>query len=321
MANTCYYIAKAIGSKEAVEEFARLLAREGEFENDGLGRAFGFEAEPAQKTEAKDIWTIEGQGGCDWSLLVGMMAEGLDRGHAVRSLESETARLHIAVELYSAETGVGFQEHVAIVDGRVLENECVDYEEYFVEELEYDGVLGEVAESLGVTPEHMRENVNHNGDYIVGGFGEAFGSFKEISKIERDYVFLRDMDSLREGKVQVCSQPDGSMSFFFGDSSVNGAVVFYQYGEEKGFMLTELSGNWVAYGKQGDLSDCKLRLYAMEVAKHVPVEKVQHALTRDQDKPLDEAKTEAKARATERNVEIPDPSAPRKGSRGKDPER
>lgn len=49
MANNCYYMAKAIGSKEAVEEFARILAGEGEFMDDRLGRVSDFEATGAEK--------------------------------------------------------------------------------------------------------------------------------------------------------------------------------------------------------------------------------------------------------------------------------
>lgn len=296
MANYCYYTAKAIGSKEAVEEFARILARENEFTNSGIGSATDFEWEPAEKTHAKGIWTIEGQGSCGWSIVSGMMEEGSSDRYPVRTLESETERLHIAVELYSSEPSIGFQEHVVIVNGQVMENQCVEYEEYFLENGLND--LASFNEKHGTAC--TERDINHNGEICFGGFGERFGDFKEIFLMTYDYLLLRDKSSLFRGEVEISKQADDSVAFVFGDTRISGIISFLEGGSS--FALKELSGEQIAFGKKGELSARILRLYGMEIAKHVPVDEVWAALSQDHDRRLGEAIESTKSRAIEKNA-------------------
>ena len=95
-----------------------------------------------------------------------------------RSLDTEAERLGLVIEAYSSEPGIGFQEHVVIDKGNFITNECVDYQEYWVD-LNDEDYIQEIMEEQDISREELLNNLNDNGDYCVGGF-ENFGDFENL---------------------------------------------------------------------------------------------------------------------------------------------
>lgn len=178
MANNCCFDMKIVGKEDSVREFIRSLKWEDEFEHNGLGRTFSFYED--ESTLAHDprpgsnLISIMGFGDCAWSVLSAMTKEsGYDR-----TLESETERLGICVELYSSEPGCCFQEHYIINNGEFLKDESVDYNEYFIDE-DDEELIQELLEELKISREELFENINDNGDYTTGGFS-YYGEYEDL---------------------------------------------------------------------------------------------------------------------------------------------
>lgn len=303
MANNCYFTMKLLGSKEALEELARRLDWQEPYRNDGIGRVFSFEAEAPQPSSAKNLYTMEGAGDCAWSIYSAMQAKGLshrqtearDDSEPLRALEGESARLHVAIEAYSSEPGVGFQEHVFIVDGEVLAEGCADYEEYYVADT--DGDLESFNRENGTN--FTEQDINHNGEITIGGYGEAFGDFRLLDLMAQEYESLRDMDALRKGEVEIAPQPDGTVGFFFADTSVVADVDL----RGDSYVLNVQRGDQVAHGEWNDLLPIEQRLYGMEIAKHVPANKVREVLSHDHGQSIEDLAKEARGRAAEKAKE------------------
>ena len=179
LANNCYYHMRITGERNAIEEFAKIMSWEGPFENDGIGRVYSFEeVSPMDlyaRVNGKEIATYEASGDCAWSVQTAMIDASTDR-----NLLGEIARLGLAVEIYSSEPGVGFQEHYVIDKGALLIDECVDYEEYWIEGAEPE-YIEELCSDLGISKEELFDNLNHNGDYTKGGFGDDFANFEDLT--------------------------------------------------------------------------------------------------------------------------------------------
>jgi len=178
MANNCYFAMKIAGEKENVEEFIQMLQWQGPFENRGLGRVFSFEVndfEP-EVSENNNLVAMTGSGDCAWSIFSAMCAES--RGD-LPSLESETRRLNLAVEVYSSEPGIGFQEHYLINRGDVIKDECIDYSETWTLEMSEEDIQ-EFCEENEISREHFDQSINENGDYTTGGYGDQFGDFEDL---------------------------------------------------------------------------------------------------------------------------------------------
>lgn len=172
MANNCYYDMKVVGEPKAVQEFIRCMRRDGEFENDGFGRVFDcgvYEDNYTDKeTEIKGCAFIAGD--CAWSVKCSMMKECINW----RSLESETARLDLCVEVFSEELGIGFQEHIIVDKGIVTLDDVVDVDEFCIEGLDEEEIK-ELTERFGITREQLFEEAEE-GYYKHGGYAN-FGEF------------------------------------------------------------------------------------------------------------------------------------------------
>lgn len=172
MANNCLFDMRITGKEAAIKELIAMLSWQGEFKEKGLGRVFSFDAEELEETAVPGIFVVTGYGDCAWSVLTAMC----DYQERSRSLESESRRLELVVEVFSSEPGVGFQEHFLIDKGNVIESECVDYEEHWIE-------------SCGSLEKYNQENdtnftpdmINENGDVCIGGFGDDYGVFIDAS--------------------------------------------------------------------------------------------------------------------------------------------
>ena len=164
MANNCLFDFKIVGKEENVDELMEMMQWQGKYENNGLGRI--YEVDLSDKDYRAD-GTVEayGYGDCAWSVLTAM------RNYADRnpSLESETNRLGLVIEIYSSEPGCCFQEHVVIDKGDVIVDECVDYEEHWVDECET------IEEYNKEYDTNFTEDMIDDGIVKIGGFGVDYG--------------------------------------------------------------------------------------------------------------------------------------------------
>lgn len=180
MANNCYFEMKIAGEEKAVEEFVQMLRWEGPFKQSGLGRVYSFDVDLSlaeKDPDGRPFISVQGQGDCAWSIKTAMIDT---KRHP---LLEEIKRLGLAVEAYSSEPGVGFQEHYLIVKDEVLIDECVDYEEHWIEGAE-ESYIQQVMEEHTLTREELMGKVNDSGDYCIGGYDD-FGDFDDLfSKLE-----------------------------------------------------------------------------------------------------------------------------------------
>lgn len=175
MANSCYFLMKIAGKEENVQTFIRMLQHTGEYaRQNGLGRISSFEIDEDTIERSPDngqYYSVEGQGDCDWSLKTAL------QDYKSRDLLKEVKRLGLFVEAYSSEPGCEFQEHLLIDRGKLLVSDCIDYEEYFVEDMD-ESQIQKLLQDKGITREELMSSVNSNGDYCVGGF-HNFGDFHD----------------------------------------------------------------------------------------------------------------------------------------------
>ena len=175
MANNCSVDAKITGKAKNVRELIDMMSRKGQYEHDGLGRVFEcwYDDDDFDAAHDDDIVDVHVYLDVAWSI-VSSMREYAGRE---RSLESETKRLNLVFEAYSSEPGCQFQEHVLIDRGDVLIDECVDYEEHWVED--YDTIEA-YNEEFGTN--FTEDMINCNGDVCIGGFGDEYGNFEYFCK-------------------------------------------------------------------------------------------------------------------------------------------
>ena len=133
MANNAYYEIKVVGRQDNVEAFVRAMLWEGEYEQQGAGRVFSCE--------------VYGQGESNngyYVLLSGDCEEG----------------------------GFEFQEHFLIVNGEVEIDECIDWCEIDVEdidEIEDDFWQQDWVVASGITKENAKEH-EVDGYVCIGGY-------------------------------------------------------------------------------------------------------------------------------------------------------
>lgn len=177
MANNCFYDMKITGRKENIKELIQMLKWEGKYENNGIGRVFSCYDSSIEEI-CGDIGYTLVFGDCAWSVNSAMM-NNAGREHG---LESETGRLDLIVEVYSSEPGIGFQEHILINKGIVEINDCMDYEEHYVEDYE---TIEEYNAEYGTN--FTEDMVDENGDVCVGGFGDDYGDFQDFDAVDFNY--------------------------------------------------------------------------------------------------------------------------------------
>lgn len=189
MANICSFDMRITGKEEAIKEFASMLRWEGKFEHAGLGRVYDFEPDIAEleETAVPGIYTVTGYGSCAWSVLTAMCEE---YRKDAPSLESETERLGLVVEIYSSEPGCCFQEHYLIAKGDVITDECVDYEEHWIGS---SSLLEEYNKQYGTafTPDML----NEDGNIAIGGFGEQFGEYEDVTRFFSEERLMPSLSS------------------------------------------------------------------------------------------------------------------------------
>jgi hypothetical protein len=173
MANNCLFDMKITGKAAAVKELVRMLQWKDEFKINGLGRVYEFICDTSEidGNDDDEIVNIIGFGDCAWSVLCSMMKEyRVD----CPSLESETERLGLVVEVYSSEIGMQFQEHILIAKGNLIISDCVDYEEHWIEEFD---TLEEYNKEYET--DFTEDMIDDNGNICIGGFGAQYGMFED----------------------------------------------------------------------------------------------------------------------------------------------
>ena len=153
MANLCSFLMKVRGHKDDIIQFHKAMMQEG---NIWMGRGAGADLE----FEDEDFATLTGT--CKWSIQSALIDNAISmrtnpsRWHFgsidANSLEFITLyeaceRWNLAMEVYAEECGCQFQEHFVCDKGEVLCDDCVDWEEYFVEDYE---TKEEAEEDMGI---------------------------------------------------------------------------------------------------------------------------------------------------------------------------
>lgn len=179
MANECSFSALITGRVENVREFLKTMRRRWAYE-------VICEDEPELEDFASDdIISEYAEGFCKWSVLCAMR----DKFRSP-SIESESRKLNLFVEIYSTEIGCAFQEHVFIKKGVVAVDECVDYNEIYVGE--YDSI----EEYNAANGTDFTQDMVENDLVILGGFGWKYGIFHTVTdfKSEEPDIYLEIAD-------------------------------------------------------------------------------------------------------------------------------
>lgn len=152
MPNYCDYEMKVLGRKEAVEEFIKVMKAnydygKMEFSHDRHMGGRVFEANPYDFEKVDDddeLWAVMIDGYCAWSVHSCMFDGGHTYYNDLKSaykekcrsttIPIEAERLDLDVEVFSQETGIGFEEHYVVRKGEVITDDCVDCTEYYLGE-------------------------------------------------------------------------------------------------------------------------------------------------------------------------------------------
>lgn len=141
MPNYCNYEMKVTGTKESVDEFINIIQADYHISENGTcdcDRHFWrvFEADVYESGYQGDKYYANLGGYCAWSVYC-CMFDGEDtynedcNGEGGTSLDIETERLNLTVEIYSEEPGLGFEEHYVFVNGKLVVDEIKnDLKEY-----------------------------------------------------------------------------------------------------------------------------------------------------------------------------------------------
>ena len=157
MANDCGYGMKVKGNHANVEEFIRAMRWEGEYEEQGIGRVFSCDVSIICKEDDVCIYDLFGD--CAWSIWSAMR-----KANNPNNIEALSKKLNLTIEVFSEEPGIGFMEHFAVENGKVLCDDCIDWTSICIDEMEDDEEefwenYGEELAKEGITRENYEEYV------------------------------------------------------------------------------------------------------------------------------------------------------------------
>lgn len=176
MANICSFSMKVRGEHDNIEKFYNAMMQNG---NVYMGRGADAEINYNDEDDTAHI-----DGGCKWSIVSAMVDNAIsmrsnpDRwwwGDSVdyKSLEFITLweackRWNIDMEVYSEESGCCFQEHFVVVNGDLICEECVEWNEYWIDDYE---TKEEAEDELGIeiTDDEWASGLKE-GRFTRGGF-------------------------------------------------------------------------------------------------------------------------------------------------------
>lgn len=211
MANCCITSIVVRGRKECVEEFDKIIHADYDYTNmefsyiphfnrvrdvdDGLYQEYGLMA-------IKD-YVID----CAWSAELCLMNTPMS--YYSRRAEEEklngtpnkstnivdvSKKYGLDIELWSQEAGCGFEEHILVKQGEVIENECYDYYEYYIDDYKtYD--------------EFIKDNEGYVDPKILTR--EMFEDAKEVGdpciEFEEDFAYTFDVNGFEtDNGVEMC---------------------------------------------------------------------------------------------------------------------
>lgn len=172
MANLCSFEMRLRGSHDNIEHFYNAMIQNGDI---WMGRGADAEIE----FEDEDCARITGN--CKWSIVSALidnaisMRSGSKRWYFGAYKPSEFITLweackkwSVDMEVYSEEGGCCFQEHFMCIDGEIVCEDCVNWEEYFVDDYETKEEAEEDLE-IEITDEEWEEGLSE-GRFTRGGF-------------------------------------------------------------------------------------------------------------------------------------------------------
>lgn len=169
MANFCRYEMKVKGTRESCEKWLKRMRSYDEPNH--FFRMF----EPISIDEqggSKSEYYMILSGDCAWSLETCCRTSGYSHGKDL--FAENSSELHITMEAYSEEPGIGFQEHYIYRNGECIADECEDRAEWYWDKTEYPAF--ELFKRDNKLPDGVSEHDFDDGIYRFGGFRE-WGEF------------------------------------------------------------------------------------------------------------------------------------------------
>ena len=177
MPNYCNYKTKLKGEPSSIREFIDIMKNNTDHEGPHMYRIFAAEVIDESEID-KGFAHIDGY--CAWSVYSCMMEgehtyydkekeESAELGKQFNgtSLIKESKRLSLSIEIYSEEPGFGFEEHIYIINGDIVEYEVADMSEISLGDFKSVKELNEKL-GLSISKEYFEKE-----EYLkVGGFGE-----------------------------------------------------------------------------------------------------------------------------------------------------
>ncbi len=182
MPNLCDYEIKVQGKEEDVKEFVKILKADYYIDENGVDsceRHFWrvFEADVIDEGMENGIYYNLVAGYCAWSVY-SCMAEGTftynddNPNCGGTSLQKESERLHLIIEVFSEECGCAFMEHFVYKNGETLVYDCVEWNEYPTEDFD---TVEEMNDEYGTT--FTQEEFENNNFLSTGGMKWNFGNY------------------------------------------------------------------------------------------------------------------------------------------------
>ena len=179
MANNCMYSMLIVGEKENVNEFEQMM-QYSHPQNICFARI--FEAYESRRFLLKDGRTaVQLDGDCAWSVFSCMM-EGYGTYYSdhkdnsdtkLTTLTHEGERLRLDIEIFSEEPGIGFTEHYRIINGQIIVYDCLDYEECWYDEDEFDS-FEDFKKEYNIPDNITEDDLDEGGFYAKGQLDWTF---------------------------------------------------------------------------------------------------------------------------------------------------
>ncbi len=179
MPNYCYYEMHVKGKRENIEEFVKVMT---DYERpQHFWRVFS--AYTDYRAPDQDGLTIASiAGDCAWSvyscMCIGPCTYAGDVDESRRtSLQKESERLQLEIEVFSDEPGMCFQEHYLYNKGDELVAECVDCVHHWFEEIsdesdeERQRRFEEFKTECSLDPNLTLDDLDEGSEIITGGYG------------------------------------------------------------------------------------------------------------------------------------------------------
>lgn len=177
MANICGFSMRVRGKRDDIEKFHNAMQQKG---NVYMGRGSDADIEYEDEDDYSIGWI---QGWCKWSVQSAMIDNAISMrtepniwyfGDDVDKSKIEFITLieacrkyNVDMEVFSEESGCCFQEHIMVINGDVVIDECVEWNEYCLDDFD---TKEEAEEELEI--EITDEEWNEGGFIGRGGFGE-----------------------------------------------------------------------------------------------------------------------------------------------------